>query len=102
MAEFSLTEEARRDLEAIYLYSLENFGEAQADRYLRGLFQQFQLLADFPGVGRPAGLAGFEFRRFGYGPHVILFSTGAGDTIRIEFIIDGRMDIPSALSRRLS
>lgn len=37
MADYRLSEEADRDIDAIAVYTLENWNEAQADRYVMGL-----------------------------------------------------------------
>jgi toxin ParE1/3/4 len=49
---FRLTREAEEDVTNIYRYSVENFGEAQADTYHDGLTDCFRLLADTPLIGR--------------------------------------------------
>ena len=48
MASFKLTEAAKLDLRRIYLRGLEEFGEAQADKYYNALFDRFQALAEQP------------------------------------------------------
>lgn len=48
MASFKLTEAAKLDLRRIYLRGLEEFGEAQADKYYNALFDRFQELAEQP------------------------------------------------------
>ncbi|WP_256484819.1 type II toxin-antitoxin system RelE/ParE family toxin [Endozoicomonas sp. 4G] len=43
---------AQQDLEDIYDYSASEFGEEQADLYIRNLFDTFQRLAETPGFAR--------------------------------------------------
>lgn len=53
MAEFSLRPKAIADLEEIWDYTVETWGEEQAERYLRLIDQSFRKVADNPGLGRP-------------------------------------------------
>ena len=47
-----LTRQAKSDLKTIYHYTVENFGEGQAQEYLDGLDYSFDLLTDNPKMGR--------------------------------------------------
>jgi toxin ParE1/3/4 len=51
MAELRLTPEASIDLEEIVAYSVECFGQATADRYLRDFEAVFEILEQFPDSG---------------------------------------------------
>ena len=39
-------------MRAIWIYSADQWGEAQADRYTAGLERSFQSIASMPGIGR--------------------------------------------------
>lgn len=54
MAEYVLSKKADEDLDEIYVYSAQNFGEARADKYFLGLCTCLQTLADNPRMGREA------------------------------------------------
>jgi toxin ParE1/3/4 len=54
-ASFRLTRDAERDVLDIYLYALEHFGAAQADKYTADLFARFSTLAAQPSLGRDFG-----------------------------------------------
>ena len=43
---FRVQHAAGERLDDIYSYTRQRWGEAQADRYIRGLFEQFQAIAD--------------------------------------------------------
>ena len=60
---YKLTEEARNDLIALTVYGLERFGEAQARKYLSGLFHTFEMLSDMSGLGRQVPELGERVRR---------------------------------------
>lgn len=73
MSSYRLTRRADQDLIDIYLYTLEQFGMAQAERYAEGVRSCFALLADNPRLGRPADLIRPGLRRHEHGSHVILY-----------------------------
>jgi toxin ParE1/3/4 len=50
---FKVQDGAARRLDQIYLYARERWGEAQAERYIRGLFDRFQAIADRRSPWRP-------------------------------------------------
>ncbi len=53
MADFFLRPKAREDLEDIWFYTHENWGEDQADSYIHDLDSGFRALAVKPEKGRP-------------------------------------------------
>lgn len=69
MPRYRLTRRADRKLEAIYRYTFENFGAAQADAYFAALEETFGLLAERPHLGRTF----HEYRRFEHESHVIFY-----------------------------
>jgi plasmid stabilization system protein ParE len=54
MAEYRLTKRADKDLLAIYLYTVERFGQDQAERYTHDIKECFELLASNPHMRRVA------------------------------------------------
>ena len=65
-----LTDRAERDLKDIYRYTAGMFGHRQAESYLRELDAVFDLIGDYPGIGRV-----YEGRthQFVHGRHIILY-----------------------------
>ena len=51
MASFTLSHEADQDIISIYLYTLQHFGQLQADKYHDALEAQFNCLAEKPHLG---------------------------------------------------
>jgi toxin ParE1/3/4 len=49
---YKLIEEAQQDLMSIQQFSAQNWGEAQAKRYLEGFRKVFDLIAELPSVGK--------------------------------------------------
>lgn len=88
---FNLTQAAERDIVDIYLYTLENFGPAQADRYTADLFGRFTEIAASPSLGRDFGDIHPDTRRANQGSHAIYYrNTNTG--ILILRILHQKMD----------
>jgi toxin ParE1/3/4 len=48
--------QAKKDLQAIWLYSFKNWGEKQADKYFDELDKAIALIAHNPEIGTPCDL----------------------------------------------
>lgn len=79
-------------LDEIYHYTRDHWGEAQAERYITGLFARFAAIAarEFPWRAIPAefGVGGFFCR---YEQHVIYWKVLADDTVGIVTVLHERM-----------
>ncbi|MCB1965037.1 MAG: type II toxin-antitoxin system RelE/ParE family toxin, partial [Candidatus Accumulibacter sp.] len=53
MLELLVRPRARRDLKEIWRYTVQQWGEAQADQYLYDLDREIQGLLKFPELGTP-------------------------------------------------
>jgi toxin ParE1/3/4 len=67
---YRLTRQAQSDIKAIYHYTVEYFGEGQAQEYLEGLDYSFDLLTDNPKIGR--AIDG-KRRRYVYREHLVYY-----------------------------
>jgi toxin ParE1/3/4 len=65
-----ITQRAERDLKDIYVYTLQQFGRLQAEKYLRELDAVFGLLNEYPDMGR---LYDGRTHQFVHGKHIILY-----------------------------
>jgi len=72
-AEYRLAPEAERDLEAIWLYTFEEWGLEQAHRYTDELTEAFAQLAASPGIATSCDPIRKGYRRSRVGRHVIYF-----------------------------
>ena len=91
MADFTLSRLADEDLVNIYVYGYQEYGQPQAERYVRDLYSRFELLAAFPGMGIPVRLEDGPCLKFPSGRHVIYYRrTGQG--IRIGRILGALQD----------
>lgn len=70
---YALRELARADLEAIWAYTVEQWGVEQAERYLHALFDCFDELAANPRLGRDRDDVKVGYRSFPQGRHVVFY-----------------------------
>jgi toxin ParE1/3/4 len=70
---YILSLNAEEDLVDIYDYSLDEWGEAQADRYIQGLYASFALAGAKPLAGRIRQELGDGIRSRLYQRHVIFY-----------------------------
>jgi toxin ParE1/3/4 len=102
--EVSLTKDAERDLEEIYLYIAEHDSRASADHVLDRLVKTTDALKTHPERGsyvnelRSLGIA--EYRQIFFKPYRLIFRVHSKQVI-IYVITDGRRDMGSLLARRL-
>lgn len=84
-----LSPRARRDLDEIWDYSVENWSEDQAERYLRMLWRGIELLADDPERGRSCETIRAGYYRYSVGSHMIFYKLTGIDVVRV---LHQRMD----------
>ena len=78
MASFVLARAAYADLEEIEGYTLDTWGEAQRDRYISGLFDKFDAVAENPELGRARPELAEGVRSLPHERHVIFYEIIAG------------------------
>ena len=92
MTIFRIAEAADLRLDEIYHDTSENWGEAQADAYIRGLYDRFQAIADRATIWRavPAefGVEGYYCR---YERHFIYWRVLSDGAVGIVTILHERM-----------
>jgi toxin ParE1/3/4 len=72
-AAYALRELAVADLEAIWVYTVEQWGIEQAERYLKSVFACFEDLAANPHLGRQRDEVKAGYRSFPQGRHVVFY-----------------------------
>ena len=95
---YVLSQEAELDLVDIYDYSLEEWGTAQADIYLRGLYDAFATSSRFPAKGRLRLDLGFDVRSVLYKSHIIFYVEAVAG-IAIVRVMHHARDIDEEFSR---
>ena len=91
MSGYRLTPKARQDLADIWDYTKANWGEAQADRYIRGVVAVCRELATGKRRGRSAEDIKHGYRRCAVGSHILFFRQD-GEGLVIVRVLHGRMD----------
>jgi toxin ParE1/3/4 len=72
-AEYRLSPEAERDMEIIWLYTLDQWGLDQTNRYTDGLTAAFSQLAENPRLGATSEEFRKGYRRNRVGRHTIYY-----------------------------
>lgn len=92
MSAFKVQDGAARRLDQIYAYTRDTFGEAQAERYIRGLFERFEAIADHRFPWRPIsaefGVDGYVCR---YEKHFIYWKLLGDGGVGIVTVLHERM-----------
>jgi toxin ParE1/3/4 len=92
MSEYRVQRVAGHRLDDIYVYTRDKWGEAQAERYLSGIFARFDAIAarEFPWVPIPAefGVDGFVCK---YEHHFIYWKLLADGTVGIVTVLHEKM-----------
>jgi|SRR5690606_39192908 len=78
---FRLTRDAQKDLTAIRRYTAETWGLEQSKRYLQGLRETIELLAEFPGQGTTREEMGEGVLSFPYGSHMLYYRLEKGQLV---------------------
>lgn len=96
---YALRELARADLEAIWVYTVEQWGLKQAERYLKGLFACLDELAANPRIGRERDDVKAGYRSFPQGRHVVFYVIASAG-IEVIGIVHQSADVASHLEER--
>lgn len=96
MAEYRLTPAAERDLEAIWTFTVQQWGIGQANRYIDFLAAAFAELAQSPMTAPACDHVRPGYRRWSVERHMIYFRvTSYG--IAVVRVLHDRMDAPRHL-----
>lgn len=91
MAEYRLTPAAEHDLESIWFYTRQQWGIAQANRYIEILIEIFNELANSPAMASRCDHIRAGYRRYCVERHIIYFRTADYGIVIIRILHD-RMD----------
>lgn len=90
MSRYRFTRQADQNLVDIYLFTLEQFGFAQAEKYTESMKQCIEMLAESPRMGRAADTIRPGVRRHEHESHVIFYRE-ADDGILVLAVIHRRV-----------
>ena len=93
MGVYSVSRKAASDIEDIYTCTIEQHGLAAARKYLNGLHACFELLAEYPMLGRRADRIAAGVRRHEFQAHVVFYLQREA-SVRIARVLHARMDVP--------
>lgn len=82
---------AESDLIEIWLYSYEQWGEAQADTYFDELDAAINRLGEYPELGKRCDYIRDGYRAFQISQHVVYY-TVTESAIHVIRVLHGRMD----------
>ena len=100
MSRYQLTAQAVNDLREIVAWLAEHLGEDVAVRTEDELFEKFELLADFPGLGsQRTDLTRHPFHFFLHAPYFIVY-TRRTDPLMIHGILHTARDLKRILRGR--
>ncbi|MEX0347153.1 MAG: type II toxin-antitoxin system RelE/ParE family toxin [Rhizobiaceae bacterium] len=94
MSGWFLSQDADEDLQDIYLYSVENWGEDQARRYLDELFDLFDHFGRNSEMGRLRPELGEGIRSFPHVSHIVYFMNWRSE-IAILRVLHGSREVDS-------
>lgn len=95
---FHLTRRAILDLKNIYVYSVENWGEQIAEKYLDGIYEVFFSLVENPDAGNIWQKRAFPFRMVAAGKHFAVYELHNNQII-ILTVLHGNQNIEIILNR---
>jgi toxin ParE1/3/4 len=90
MIRYVLSPKAQADIDDIWSYTVENWGDQQAERYLRGLQRAIEDIAENPDKGRPCDHIRAGYRKYPVGSHVLFYR-----------VVDGLIDVVRILHQRM-
>jgi toxin ParE1/3/4 len=93
MPQYHIIDEARADLDAIWLYVAEHGGIETADRLIDAIIQWFPRLASTRGMGIAREDFAPGLRSFPVGDYLVFYRRASG-RIDIVHVLHGRRDLP--------
>ncbi|WAC02479.1 type II toxin-antitoxin system RelE/ParE family toxin [Lacinutrix neustonica] len=96
MGVYKISRKAEIDLAKMYEYGIETFGLKQAQGYLFGIHDIFQVLSDNSSLGRDVSEFVLSLKRFSYKSHTIFYLATAIDILIVR-VLNQSMDYENNL-----
>lgn len=93
MADFLLLPAAEADLRDIWHYTAENWSPSQADRYVSGIFDCLDLIAESPAIGQPVDWIRQGYRRKIIDSHLVFYRLAEDGVPEVVRILHARMNV---------
>jgi toxin ParE1/3/4 len=101
VAQYVLSEDADRDLDAIWEYIAAD-NVVAADRWISKLFDAFDAISNSPGIGhKREDLTAYPLRFWPVGAYLVIYRAKSGP-VEIVAVTQGSRDIPAFLHSRFS
>jgi len=95
---YKISVKAAQDIESIWLYTLLNWSEAQADHYINLIFSEINTIAQNPEFGRNYGSVRKKYRCYKVKSHLVFYRVNLNKKlIEIIRILHESMDVESRL-----
>ncbi|MDH6303862.1 toxin ParE1/3/4 [Parabacteroides sp. PF5-5] len=98
MIRYIISEEARRDIENIWLYTLDNWSLEQADRYYNLIIDEIEYISVNFEAGRDFSNIREGYRYSKVKSHLIFYKKSKDGKVEIIRILHERMDIENRLN----
>ena len=98
MASYIISEEALKDIDNIWLYTVENCSLEQADRYYNLIFDEIEYISENFEIGRDIGYIRKGYRFSKVKSHLIFYKKSQSGKIEIIRILHERMNIENRLN----
>ncbi len=85
MADYKISIQAEFDIDQIYEYGLDQFGEARADKHHMEIYGQFEFISEHPDLYPISEVTGF--RKSVFGPYSIYYRILDNDDVYIVRIL---------------
>ncbi len=96
---YKISREASRDIENIWLYTIEKWSAEQADRYFNLILDEIEYLAEKPKSGKDYSKVRKEYFRSRIKSHFIFYKINRkNEKIEIIRILHQRLDIETRLN----
>ena len=95
--EYRISEKALKDIEDIWLHTLENWSVEQADRYYNLIFDEIQFIATHFDQGKNYGNVREGYRYSKVKSHLIFYRKSNDKTVEIIRVLHEKMDILNRL-----
>ena len=97
MAKYRISNEAIRDLTAIWNYSYDVWSEKQANKYYNQLKEGFEIISSEPEIGRNIKEVDKKFYGYKVNRHIIFYRHNPTLGIEIVRVLHEMMDIPNKM-----
>ena len=96
---YKISVKASEDIEAIWLYTFENWSLKQADRYVNLIFDEIEFIATNPQVGKDYSHVRKNYQCSKVKSHLIFYRLAEKEkVVEIIRVLHERMDIENRLS----